>query len=138
MRGHFVQDGKSFPIAARPQTNEKSVQVLLPPGLAKKYDVDKKDLPLGIPTSWTDPNGKSYSISWINNFGLKPKGSSKFAPGKVDDDYEILLDKEAGKTLFYYDGVIKPFEPSDLGQPTDKPDKVAAKLRLGDPPIGWG
>lgn len=139
MSGHFIPNGKSFPIQAKPDSDEKAIEVILPPGLSKKYVVEKKELPAGLPPHWRDDtNQKTYTISWLNNFGLKSKGKTDFERGKVGEKYEILVDVGEGETLFYYDGTVKPFLQGDYERPANMPNKIAVRLDLGDPPIGKG
>ncbi|UCH61271.1 MAG: hypothetical protein JSV61_07250 [Anaerolineales bacterium] len=139
MSGHFLSNGKSFPIQAKPGSAEQAIEVILSPGLAKKYVVEKKDIPKGIPTSWRDDaSQKTYKIKWLNNFGLKPIGKPDFVPGKVSEKYELLVEAGEGETLFYYDEGVKRFPPGDLERPGNMPGKLAARLDLGDPVIGRG
>jgi hypothetical protein len=137
MNGHFVDNGAPFSIGAAAGSSQKPLQIVLPVGLAAKYTAAKKPMP-GLPAKWKNAQGVEYTITWINNFGLRPTGSEGFVQGSVAEDYEILLDKEPGKTLFYYSGGVRRFEAADLSEPSDMPGKIAARLRLGDPPIGWG
>jgi len=139
MSGHFLPNGKSFPVQATPGSAEQAIEVVLPPGLAKKYVVEKKDIPEGLPTSWRDDASQvTYTIHWLNNFGLKPVGKANFVPGKVEEKYELLVEVGEGETLFYYDEGVKLFPPGDFERPANMPGKIAARLDLGDPVIGWG
>lgn len=139
MSGHFLPHGKSFPVRAKPGSKEKAIEVILPPGLSKKFVVEKKDLPSGLPTHWRDDtNQKTYSINWLNNFGLKSQGKTYFERGKLDEKYEILVEVAEGEILFYYDGEVKPFPQDDFERPANMSNKIAARLDLGDPPIGKG
>lgn len=134
MNGRFIKNGKSFPIKAKAKTKEREIEVILPPGLAATHEVVKKSLPQGIPTTW-----QGRTITWFNNFGLKEKGKPGFVRGQVPESYEIILDKESGKTLVYYDGSsVKAFPPGDLGDTPGRSGKVSARLKLGDPPCGSG
>lgn len=138
MRGHFIQEGHSFPIRAKAGSKERDIDVILPPGLVASHRVEKKSLPANIPTTWRDASGKDLAVTWIGNFGLKQAGKTTFVRGEVGESYEIHIDKEEGKTLVYFDGShVQAFDPSDLGEPADKPGKVAVRLKLGDPPIGF-
>ena len=135
MNGRFVQDGTSFKIPPKAGTNEREIEIILPPGLAASHKVEKKDLPEGLPTTWK----VSRPITWFNNFGLKEKGKPDFVSGEVPEGYEIILDQEPGKTLvYYYDGSVRAFPQKDLGDTPGRPGKVSARLQLGDPPCGSG
>ncbi len=138
MRGHFIQDGQSFTIKAKAGSKERDIDVILPRGLAANHRVEKKELPANLPTSWQDASGEMRTVSWVINFGLKLAGQTAFVRGEVAEAYEIRLDQAEGKTLVYYNGKsVRAFDPSDLGEPADQPGKVAARLKLGDPPIGF-
>lgn len=132
MNGRFVKNGISFKVKAT-KAKERDIEVILPPGLAATHEVVKKSLPKGIPTTW-----QGRTITWFNNFGLKEKGKSGFVRGQVPESYEIILDKESGKTLVYYDGEVKAFPQGDLGDTPGRSGKVSARLKLGDPPCGSG
>jgi hypothetical protein len=138
MNGHFIRSkGKSFRIAKRDGSQEHDVDVILPEGLAARYEVAKKDIPANIPTSWVAPDGQTHTISWVSNFGLRETGKAGFLHGAVSEHYEIILDKVADKTLVYFDGSVKPFPAGDTQDRDDLPGKFSARLRLGDPPVGW-
>ena len=136
MNGRFVQNGTSFTVAAKANSKEKEIEVILPPGLADgdKYKVEKKDLPEGLPPTWRG----NREITWFNNFGLKEKGKSGFVSGEVPESYEIIMDKETGKIPVYYDGEVKAFPQEDHGDTPGRSGKVSARLKLGDPPCGSG
>jgi hypothetical protein len=139
MSGHFIPSGQSFTIRGKAGTQEKDIDVILTAGLAAGHRVEKKDIPAKIPKSWRHPSGKTRTITWIGNFGLKPAGSTEFVRGEVAEHFEIHLDHQEGQTLVYFDGSgVKPFDQNDLGFPADRPGKIAARLKLGDPPVGWG
>jgi hypothetical protein len=132
-----VKGGKSFGIAARAGARQQRLDVFLTPGLDQKYRVEQKEIPAGLPTTWTTPSGETRSVTWVNNFGLKEKGKTRFVAGEVSEHYEIQIDREEGKTLVYYSGGVKYFDAKDLGSPPDAPGKISARLKLGDPPVGW-
>ena len=110
---------------------EKLVTLVLPPGLQAKCTVFKKDIP-GIPTTWKDPGGTTYTIEWFTNFGIKEGGSYK---KRLDQSYKVKIKKVAGKKLFYYDDGVQPFDSV-----SDVPgtDQIVVELAAGDPPLGWG
>jgi len=139
MNGRFV-NGEAASVRA--EAAEKVLSVILPPGLSNKYSVEKHPTS-GLATTWTDPNypNKVYKIKWVNNFNLKPKQGAKINPN-APMEYEIQFEKpDLGKVtdtrLFYHDGnEIRPFDSSDYAEIAD--GKIAARLRIGDPGIGWG
>jgi hypothetical protein len=140
MDGRFIRKGQAFRIEAKANSRERELQVILSQGMAANYRVEKKKLPSGLPATWKDPHGETRSIEWINNFGIKQAGKQVFERGELSESYEIVLDKAEGKTLVYYDHrdkQVKPFSPSDLGEPESQPGKLSARLKLGDPPVGW-
>jgi len=137
VNGHFIRSGgKSFKISKVKGSAEKDLDIILPPGLAAKYVVEKKAVPANIPTSWVTADGETRTVAWIGNFGLKQIGKASFLQGSVSEHYEIILDKVAGKSLVYYDGAVKPFSEGDVVEPADLPGKFSARLKLGDPPVG--
>lgn len=140
MNGRFVSGEAS---SVRAEAAEKVLSVILPPGLYGKYTIEKASTK-GIPASWTDPADPSrvYQIKWVNNFNLKAKPGAKINPD-APMEYEIQFDKpDLGPVnytrLFYYvDGTIMPFDSKDYEE-IEKGSKIAARLRIGDPGIGWG
>jgi hypothetical protein len=139
MNGHFIRSGgKSFKVSKGSKATERELDVILPPGLAAKYVVEKKAIPANMPTSWVTPGGQTRPITWIGNFGLKQIGKASFVKGSVSEHYEIILDKPADKTLVYFDGGVNPFPAVDTQDRDDLPGKCSARLKLGDPPIGMG
>lgn len=141
MDGHFIHNGLSFRIRAKAKSKEGEIQVILTQAMGVGYRAEKKDLPADLPTTWQDSYGKTRSVDWINNFGIKKIGKPDFEQDEVPESYEIILDQAEGKTLLYYDArdrQVKPFSQGDLGQPEGQPGKISARLKLGDPPIGTG
>jgi hypothetical protein len=109
---------------------EKEIILLLPETVdPNDYEVFKKPRPAGIPNDW---NGKP--VRWINCFGVK-KGRAW-----ANLEYLIIVAPMKDKILVYLDGKkIVEFADSDLiVDPPDYPKMLAAKLRIGDPPVGWG
>jgi len=136
-KGHFVTKGHSFKIATRPNSAERPIEVVLTANLAGKYEVVKKDPPGKLPDKWTDSNGNTFNLEWVNSFGLKQKGKPDFVAGQVEEDYEILIGKGTGILVYYLNGVV-PFEDDDLSVLDDNTNRIAARMRHGDPPVGWG
>lgn len=136
-KGHFVMNGRSFQIATRPNTTERPIEVVLTANLAGKYRVVKKDLPGNLPDKWKDDSGNTFSIEWVNSFGLKETNKPDFVSGQVEEDYEILIGKGTGILVYYLNGVV-PFQDDDLSELDDNTNRIAARMRHGDPPIGWG
>jgi len=131
-KGKFVSgEKKSF----QAKGNKKAVDVIIPPGLAKKFDVEEKSLPDDLPTSWG-----GYEIAWINNIGLKKKGQAS----ELDSDeyYEIQFKKiKLGKgektiVVFWDDSQVNEIPASDYGDIEE--EQIAVRMRLVDPPIGLG
>jgi hypothetical protein len=139
MNGRFVK-GDVF--AIRAEAAEKALDIILPASLSNKYSAEKAPTG-GIPTSWADPAypNRVYQIRWVNNFNLKPRPGVKIDPN-VSMEYEIQFEKpDLGpvtytKLFYFLGGTIQPFDASDYEELAD--GKIAAKLRISDPPIGWG
>jgi len=139
MNGRFVKGDAS---TVRAEAAEKALDVILPPGLSNKYSVEKASTG-GILTSWADPAFpyRVYRISWVNNFNLKPRPGVKIDPN-ASMEYEIQFEKpDLGlvtytKLFCFVGGSIQPFDASDYEELAD--GKIAARLRINDPAIGWG
>jgi hypothetical protein len=139
MNGRFVNGDKSSVPA---NALEKVLDVVLPPSLSGKYSVEKGSTH-EHPTTWTDPENPNrvYEIKWVNNFKLKQKPGAKIKPN-APMEYEIQFEKpDLGNVtytkLFYYlNNKIQPFEGSDYDEIVG--GKIAARLRIDDPGIGWG
>jgi hypothetical protein len=99
------------------------------------YDVAEKEFPPELTTKHTHHEGQP--IHWIANFGYRHKASGAAVAGRLEESYDIELDRHENPAahLVYFDGTgVQPVEarPSDTA-----PGKVKATLNLGDPPIGW-
>jgi hypothetical protein len=136
-KGHFVNNGRPFQIGTKPNSAERPIEVVLSPNLANKYQVVKKEMPGNLPGKWKDNNGNTFTIEWVNSFGLKEVGKPDFVSGQVEEDYEILIGRGTGILVYYLNGVV-PFDDNDLSEPDDKSNMIAARMRHGDPPVGWG
>ncbi len=130
-KGKFVTgEVKSFKASKK----KKAVDVIIPPGLAKKFDVESKPMPDDLPENWD-----GYQLTWINNIGLKKKSDTRDTP---DDFYEIQIKKDAVKgkkdiVVVYWDGSnVVGVSKADYGDLDG--DTISVRLNLEDPPIGLG
>ena len=131
-KGKFVSgEKKSF----KAQGKKKAVDVIIPPGLAKKYEVEEKLMPDNLPDRW-----ENYQLTWYNNIGLKRKPGTQEKP---DDYFEVQILKGAeikGKKeiiAVYWDGWrTVEFPKSDYADVDD--ETMAIRLNQEDPPIGLG
>jgi hypothetical protein len=118
----------------QPEGNKRGIQVILPASLDAKFTVVSKTLP-DLETSW---NG--YRLAWINNIGLEQKISG--ATVEAGEYYEIQFAQPGAgnareRILVYWDGAnIQAFNSDDFDVLTN--GTVAARLKLVDPPTGWG
>jgi hypothetical protein len=83
---------------------------------------------------------KDYKkYDWLGNFGFKKKSNDKKVTGKFDKSYEIQVEDRPNKKLVYWNGKKKKTVKFS-GKNVKNINKVKyriAKLRMGDPPIGW-
>lgn len=120
-----------FNIPKDPQfADEEEITLVLPDTVKPEdYEVVKKPRPTGIPDKWNN-----RPVVWINCFGVKKN--------KVwaNIEYQIIVTPRKNKILVYFNGkAVVPFADSDLTlNPSGYPGKLSAKLRMGDPPVGWG
>jgi hypothetical protein len=100
---------------------------------SSNYDIYQKDIPIGLKGKKTS-SGKT--IKWLNNFGLKLPNTDSYVKTETDE-YTILLDARPGAEYVYDagNGVIGVLQATPY---TSDPTKVQAKLKLGDPSVGWG
>jgi hypothetical protein len=130
--GHFVS-GKSISFQAIGRKRE--VLVILPTSLDAKFMAVSKSLPDTLPS---EVDGRK--IVWINNIGLEAKVQN----ARVDSGefYEVQFVKPQAKNagefiLVYWDGqTTQQIQQSDYAEISG--NKVAVRLQLEDPPIGWG
>lgn len=131
MNGRFV-NGDVFNVRA--SGNERSLLVILPLSLIAKYAVDKLSTDK-LPTTYGE-----YRITWINNFKLTPRPGASIGSSQVE--YELQFDKPdlpglSDQRLFFYDGSqVIPADTADFAEITG--NMIAARLRVGDPGVGWG
>jgi hypothetical protein len=130
--GHYVS-GKSISFQAKGRKRE--VQVILPTSLELKFTAVSKSMPETLPSEWS-----GFQIAWINNIGLEAKVEN--ASVDQGEYYEIQFarpqtDRSGAHTLVYWDGKsIQQIPQSDFVEISG--DKVAVRLQLVDPPVGWG
>lgn len=117
-------------IPAHPRASRaEEVRVRLSREAAREYGVWQKEMPEEMPDSY-----QGRPITWLNNFGLKPRGSDAYAASVPA--YTIVLAKGPE------DAVLVVYEPQ--GDPplrelaTREVDgQVQATLDRGDPSVGW-
>ena len=107
----------------------QTVRVRLSREAAEEYGVWQKEMPEGLPREY-----EGRRITWLNNFGLKRRGSDQYAASVPP--YTIILEKGPE------DAVLVTYEPG--GDPplreleTEEVDgEVQATLDRGDPGVGW-
>lgn len=129
---------------------ETNVDIVLPDGLPRnrrpdKYKIVKKD----IPAEAKDKLFGGKKVKWINNFGIRLKGSFGVKSGGNKQDpfmdevngerftYEVIVPSPppAGfASLVYFDGAnVQP-----TGATPDSSGNYRFSLNIGDPPTGWG
>jgi hypothetical protein len=124
-------NGTDFDIPAK--KGQKPLRVKLAHPAQQKYDVWKKDIPTGLPTSFVDPDdGQTKPITWHNNFGLKLKGKDAFEEDV--DSYEVEIEAAPESVVVYY----HKNKVNKVKNPKFSNGKATFKLALGDPPIGSG
>ncbi len=130
--GHFVS-GEVLSFLA--EGRKREVRVILPSSLGAKFTAVSKSMPNTLPS---EAYGKK--IVWINNIGLE----AKVQDASVDSGefYEIQFVKPQAKNagefiLVYWDGLVtQKISQSDFAEISG--NKVAVRLQLVDPPVGWG
>jgi hypothetical protein len=76
---------------------------------------------------------RNEPIDWIINFGVREQGSDNY----VNVPYTLIIVPNPGRLLVYFDGTeIKPAPISTPDLP-EHAGKIAVKLNLGDPGVGW-
>ena len=124
-QGSFVKGQvKTFAAHGRKRTAD----VIISDGLAGKFDVvEKAYLP-------EDGNG----IVWVNNLGLKPKGSDNNVTEyyEVQFSYSGIID-QVSAVYIYVNNAAQRLAASEFSiNPSGK--KINLRLKLIDPPIGVG
>lgn len=111
--------------AARRQT----VRVRLSREAAEEYGVWQKEMPEALPDTF-----EGRPITWLNNFGLKRRGSDRYAASVPP--YTVLLEKgPKGAVLVVYEEEGKP--PLRRLETEEVDGRVQATLDRGDPAVGW-
>ena len=101
-------------------------------GVPDGYQVYEKKIPKKLKES------KDYKkYDWLGNFGFKKKSNGKKVTGNFKKAYPIQIKNRPKKDLVYWNGkkTVK-----FTGTNVKKVGKVKyrnAKLKMGDPPIGW-
>jgi len=131
--------------------NETAIEIEFPRTLPNgkqpgNYRVVKKDIPDAAKgKTYGQINGKPAEVKWINNFGIRLRGSfgGKNNPfieevSGEQFEYEVIVpvsSKPDGYTnLVYFDGTnVQP-----VGIVTEDSEGYHFKLNIGDPPTGWG
>jgi hypothetical protein len=129
---------------------ETAIEIILPDQLPKgrgsnQYKIVKKDIP-------NEAKGKTYggkTVIWINNHGIRLRGSFKTKKGDTKQDpfiddvdeeqftYEVIVPGPPPKgysTLVYFDGTN--VQPANATLQND--GFYHFTLDIGDPPDGWG
>jgi hypothetical protein len=141
-------NARRFSIAA--DAGETITDIILPTRLPKnrqpnQYRIVKKDIP-------EEAKGKTYrgkTVIWINNFGIRLRGSFGIKAGGSKQDpfidevegeqfsYEVIVPGPAPEgypTLVYFDGMdVQPANAT-----VDGDGNYHFTLDIGDPPDGWG
>lgn len=129
---------------------ETAIEINLPVALPRNrqpghYKIVKKDIP-------DEARGKTYrgrAVLWINNFGIRLRGSFGVKRGGSKQDpfieevegeqfsYEVTVPGPAPEglpTLVYFDGTnVQPANAT-----TDSDGNYHFNLDIGDPAAGWG
>lgn len=104
------------------------MRVSIPAG----YKVYEKKFPKKLKNS---KDFKKYD--WLGNFGFKKKSTGKKVTGKFDKSYEIQVEDRPKKKLVYWNGKktvkFSGTKVKKIGYVKYK----TAKLKMGDPPVGW-
>lgn len=143
-----ARNARRFTIAA--EADETAIDIVLPERFPNsrqlnEYKIVKKDIP-------STARGKTYGgkkVKWINNYGIRLKGSHGVKGGGnkqdpfIDDvdgeqfSYEVIVPGPAPEglpTLVYFDGT--DVQPANATKDSD--DNYHYNLNIGDPPNGWG
>ena len=108
----------------------EEVRLRLSREAAREYGVWQKEMPEGLPDSY-----QGRPITWLNNFGLKRRGSDDYAASVPA--YTIVLAKDPERTaLLVYEPQGNP--PLREVATREVDGRVQATLDRGDPSVGWG
>lgn len=108
--------------------HEGKISVLVPSG----YEVFEKKMPKSLKDS---PDYKKYT--WIGNFGFTDTVTGKKVKQSLKSSYEVQVKKEGNKELVYWDGKKTVKFKSPKQKKIGGSNYITAKLKKGDPPIGW-
>lgn len=104
------------------------LRVVVPSG----YEIFEKKMPQSLIDS---PDYKKYE--WIGNFGFTDKESGKKVKQNLKSSYEVQVKKKGNKKLVYWDGTKTVKFKSPKQKTIGGSNYITAKLKKGDPPIGW-
>ena len=101
-------------------------------GVPDGYQLYEKKFPKSLKDS---KDFKKYD--WIGNFGFQKISSGKKVKGDMPTSYEIQVNDRSKKDLVYWNGkkTVK-FSKSKVKN-VGKQKVRSAKLKMGDPPVGW-
>ncbi len=101
-------------------------------GVPDGYQLFEKKFPKSLKDS------KDYKkYDWIGNFGFQEKKSGKKVKGNMPKSYEIQAEDRSKNDLVYWNGkkTVK-FTKAKVKKVGNKKFR-SAKLKMGDPPVGW-
>jgi len=101
-------------------------------GVQQGYKVYEKKIPKNLKDS------KDYKkYTWLGNFGFQKKSSGKKVKGNMPKSYEIQVEDKSKKKLVYWNGKKAVKFSNAKVKKVGKKNFRSAKLKMGDPPIGW-
>jgi hypothetical protein len=104
------------------------MRVLVPTG----YKIFEKNMPNSLKES---PDYKKYK--WLGNFGFTDNETGKKVKKNLKANYEVQVKKKGNKKLVYWDGTKTVKFKSPKQRKFGGSNYTTAKLKKGDPPIGW-
>ena len=104
------------------------MRVVVPTG----YKIYEKKMPKSLKES---PDYKKYN--WIGNFGFTDDKTGKKVKKNLKADYEVQVKKNGNRKLVYWDGTKTVKFKSPKKKKIGGSNYITAKLRKGDPPVGW-
>lgn len=108
--------------------HDGKIKIGIPPG----HKVYEKKFPKSLKKS---KDFKKYD--WLGNFGFKKKSNGKKVTGKFDKSYEIQVKNRPNKKLVYWNGKKTVKFSGTKVKKIGYGKYRTAKLKMGDPPIGW-
>lgn len=98
----------------------------------KGFEVYEKKMPKKLKKS------KDYcKYKWLGNFGFRKISNCKKVKGDFEKSYEIQVEDRYEKDLVYWNGKKTVRFKKTKGKGIGKVNYRVAKLKMGDPPIGW-